>query len=79
MLISLCRLILEGMLLTTDSGEYKLASFVDEQRMNRLYESLYSNIMQKSVRKSRQRHRRYSGYWMTESERCFLQCRAILC
>lgn len=38
MLISLCRLILEGMLLTTDSSEYKLASFVDEQRMNRLYE-----------------------------------------
>ena len=38
MLISLCQLILEGMLMTTDSGEYKLASFVDEQRMNRLYE-----------------------------------------
>lgn len=38
MLISLCQLILEGMLLTTDSGEYKLASFIDEQRMNRLYE-----------------------------------------
>lgn len=38
MLIGLCRLILEGMLLTTDSGEYKLATFVDEQRMNRLYE-----------------------------------------
>ena len=38
MLISLCQLILDGMLLTTDSGEYKLASFVDEQRMNRLYE-----------------------------------------
>lgn len=37
-LISLCQFILEGMLLTTDSGEYKLASFVDEQRMNRLYE-----------------------------------------
>ena len=37
------------------------------------------DIMQKSVRKSRQRHRRYGGYWMTESERCFLQCRAILC
>ena len=36
--ISICQLILEGMLLTTDSGEYKLASFVDEQRMNRLYE-----------------------------------------
>lgn len=38
MRISLCQLILEGMLLTTDSGECKLASFVDEQRMNRLYE-----------------------------------------
>lgn len=38
MLISLCQLILEGMLLTTDSGEYRLASFIDEQCMNRLYE-----------------------------------------
>lgn len=38
MLISLCQFILEGMLLTTDDGEYRLASFVDEQRMNRLYE-----------------------------------------
>jgi 5-methylcytosine-specific restriction enzyme subunit McrC len=37
MLISLCQFILEGMLLTTDDGEYKLASFVDEQRMSRLY------------------------------------------
>ena len=37
-LISICQLVIEGMLLTTDSGEYKLASFVDEQRMNRLYE-----------------------------------------
>ena len=38
MLISLCQFILEGMLLTTDRGEYKMASFVDEQRMSRLYE-----------------------------------------
>ena len=38
MLISLCQLIVEGMLLTTDSGEYKLASFIDSQRMCRLYE-----------------------------------------
>lgn len=38
MLISICQLILEGMLITTDAGEYKLASFVDEQRMCRLYE-----------------------------------------
>ncbi len=37
-LLSICQLIIEGMLLTTDDGEYKLASFVDDQRMNRLYE-----------------------------------------
>lgn len=38
MLVSLCQLVLEGMLLTTDDGEYRLNSFIDEQRMNRLYE-----------------------------------------
>lgn len=38
MLISICQLILEGMLMTTDIGEYRLASFIDEQRMCRLYE-----------------------------------------
>ncbi|MFA7108289.1 MAG: 5-methylcytosine-specific restriction endonuclease system specificity protein McrC [Sphaerochaetaceae bacterium] len=38
MLINICQLILEGMLLTTDKGTYKLASFVDEQHLHRLYE-----------------------------------------
>lgn len=38
MLITLCQLIIEGMLLTTETGEHKLASFIDEQRMSRLYE-----------------------------------------
>ena len=38
MLIGICQLILEGMLLTTEEGEYKLASFLDEQRMCRLSE-----------------------------------------
>jgi 5-methylcytosine-specific restriction enzyme subunit McrC len=38
MLISICQLIIEGMLLTTERGEYRLASFIDEQRMSRLYE-----------------------------------------
>ena len=38
MLISICQLIMEGMLITTDAGEYKFASFIDEQRMCRLYE-----------------------------------------
>lgn len=38
MLISICQLIIEGMLITTDAGDCRLASFVDEQRMCRLYE-----------------------------------------
>ena len=38
MLISLCQLIIEGMLLTEETGAYRLASFIDPQRMNRLYE-----------------------------------------
>ncbi|MDO5044802.1 MAG: 5-methylcytosine-specific restriction endonuclease system specificity protein McrC [Coriobacteriia bacterium] len=38
MLISLCQFIVEGMLLTTDSGEYALSSFIDGQCMSRLYE-----------------------------------------
>ncbi|POP33521.1 5-methylcytosine-specific restriction endonuclease system specificity protein McrC [Lactonifactor longoviformis] len=37
-LTGICRLILEGMLITTEKGKYKLASFIDEQRMCRLYE-----------------------------------------
>ena len=38
MLISICQLIMEGMILTTTTGDYKLASFIDDQRMSRLYE-----------------------------------------
>ncbi len=38
MLISICQLIMEGMLITTDKGDHSLASFIDEQRMWRLYE-----------------------------------------
>ena len=38
LLISLCQFILRGMLLSKDSGEQKLASFMDEQQMCRLYE-----------------------------------------
>jgi len=49
MLISRCQLVLEGMLLTTDDGEYRLAIFIDKQRMNRLYEKFileYYNLYQ---------------------------------
>ncbi len=37
-LLGICRLLFEGMLLTTERGEYKLASFIDARNMYRLYE-----------------------------------------
>ncbi len=37
-LVSLCQLVIEGMLLTDKVGENRLASFVDDQQMSRLYE-----------------------------------------
>jgi len=38
MLIGICRLIIEGMLLTTEKGEHKLASFIDAKLISTLYE-----------------------------------------
>ena len=38
MLITICQLVLKGLLITTQSGEHKLMSFLDDQAMSRLYE-----------------------------------------
>lgn len=38
MLLNICNLVLQGLLLSTDTGEVKMATFLDEQRMCRLYE-----------------------------------------
>lgn len=38
LLIGICELLIKGLLLTTDKGTYKFATFLDEQRMCRLYE-----------------------------------------
>jgi 5-methylcytosine-specific restriction enzyme subunit McrC len=38
MLLNICHFVLDGLLLTTDKGEYKMATFLDEQCMSRLYE-----------------------------------------
>lgn len=38
LLVGICQLIIEGLLLTTDRGAYKLRSWIDEQRMCHLYE-----------------------------------------
>ena len=38
MLLNICNLVLEGLLLSTEAGDVKMATFLDEQRMCRLYE-----------------------------------------
>lgn len=38
MLLNICNLVLQGLLLSTESGNVKMATFLDEQRMCRLYE-----------------------------------------
>lgn len=38
MLLNVCRLVIEGMLLSTEQGAVKMASFLDDQRMSHLYE-----------------------------------------
>ena len=51
MLIGICQLIIEGMLITTNAGDYKLASFIDEQRMCRLYEKFILEYYRKHFSK----------------------------
>lgn len=38
MLLNICRLIIDGMLISTGDGTVKMANFIDEQRMSHLYE-----------------------------------------
>ena len=38
MLINVCNLVLDGLLISTEKGTYKMANFLDEQKLHRLYE-----------------------------------------
>lgn len=38
LLLNICYFILDGLLLTTDKGKFKLTGFLDDQKMSRLYE-----------------------------------------
>ncbi len=39
MLMNICYLVLDGLLLSTQDGEYNMANFIDDQHMHSLYES----------------------------------------
>lgn len=43
MLISICQLVIEGMMLTTSEGEHRLAKYIDDQHLHRLYERFVLN------------------------------------
>lgn len=49
MIISVCQLVLQGLVLTTDSGDVKLSHFLDEQRMCRLYEKFILEFYRKEM------------------------------
>lgn len=46
MLINICYLVINGLLLTTDNGKRKMASFIDDQQMSRLYEKFILRYFQ---------------------------------
>ena len=47
MILSICYLVINGLLQTTDDGDIKLANFLDEQRMCRLYEKFILEFYKK--------------------------------
>jgi len=49
MLLSICYLVLKGMLQTTDDGDIKITNFIDEQRMCRLYEKFILEFYRKEM------------------------------
>lgn len=38
MLLNICRLVIDGLLLSTEQGMIKMATFLDDQRMSHFYE-----------------------------------------
>ncbi|MCD7709942.1 MAG: 5-methylcytosine-specific restriction endonuclease system specificity protein McrC [Porphyromonadaceae bacterium] len=51
-LIALCNLVLKGMLPSESSGEYRLASFVDDQCISRLYEKFVLEYYRKEFQEN---------------------------
>lgn len=47
MLINICQLVIKGLLLTTDDGQYKLSAYLDDQQMYKLYERFVLNYFRK--------------------------------
>lgn len=47
MLINICQLVIKGLLMNPESGEYKMKEFLDDQQMHQLYEKFLLNYFKK--------------------------------
>jgi 5-methylcytosine-specific restriction enzyme subunit McrC len=47
MLINICQLVIKGLLMTTEDGDYKMKQFLDDQQMHRLYEKFLLGYFKK--------------------------------
>ncbi|MGG1674245.1 5-methylcytosine-specific restriction endonuclease system specificity protein McrC [Neobacillus sp. NRS-1170] len=47
MLINICQLVIKGLLLTTETGKYKMKEYLDDQQMHRLYEKFILGYFKK--------------------------------
>lgn len=69
-LIGICQLIIEGMLLTNEHDEYKLANFINDKNMNRLYEKFILEYYNKEHKELKVSASQIS--WALDDEACAL-------
>ena len=50
MLMNICHLVIKGLLLTTETGNYKLAKYLDDQHMHRYTRNLSSITISENIR-----------------------------
>lgn len=62
MLMSICYLVIKGLLQTSADGSVKLMQFLDEQRMCRLYEKFILEYYKNIIRRLKQVHHRSGGH-----------------
>jgi 5-methylcytosine-specific restriction enzyme subunit McrC len=70
LLINICYLVLKGMILTTEKGKKKLASYLDDQNMHSLYEKFILEFYRKHFPEVRPNSKRI--FWDTEDAIDFL-------